>query len=385
MPGIASLEAFQRGVHEFDIDTFQLDIEPAALEAARRSLDDSGLLLLGEVHGVRQNSLIARELMSSLDITGLALEWPAGLASAISGFFEGRPSARSSAAVGRRRADHRRAFRHAVGALLRRTAARADPVRRRERGRLVPARGGEGRDGRADPDRAGARGTHAGDRRQRAHRPGAERGSGIPLGARLREQRSGVREVQIGSGNGGYYNLSPQRFKRQWSLHHRARLRLEGARPGARPARARSGTSAASRAAQSAFAAPRRAQASGAFPAYNDAQPLTGPQRQPGPPRQGQATGPFPAHGTRIRDSRGRLGAARPAHLQRCPIPTKAYADRAYPGQPHGAPHHQPRPGYPAEPGQPPFIGNPQQSQPNPTGCQGQRRALPYEVELPAR
>src|SRR5512146_1786458 len=88
MPGIASLEAFQRGVHEFDTAGFQLDIEPAALDAARRSLDESGLLLLGEVHGVRQNALIARELMTALDITGLALEWPAGLASAISGFFE---------------------------------------------------------------------------------------------------------------------------------------------------------------------------------------------------------------------------------------------------------------------------------------------------------
>src|SRR5258708_26891507 len=102
MPGIASREAFERGVHEFDITNFQLDIERAALDAARRSLDDSGLLLLGEVHGVRQNALIARELMTALDITGPALEWPAGLASAFGRFFDHGPGARSPPLLRRR-------------------------------------------------------------------------------------------------------------------------------------------------------------------------------------------------------------------------------------------------------------------------------------------
>jgi hypothetical protein len=381
MPGIASLEAFQRGVHEFDIDTFQLDIEPAALEAARRSLDDSGLLLLGEVHGVRQNSLIARELMSSLDITGLALEWPAGLASAISGFFEdGQVPDHPQlwGGDGRITAGHFAMLweRFSAGRLLaltlfdgvnevgwsRREAAMAE--------RILTAQGPAAR----TLVIAGS-----------AHTALAPTGLGIPLGARLREQRSGVREVQIKYGNGGYYNLSPQRFKRQWSLHRRARLRLEGAglvldlpspvqarvphrvQPNQRPLR------------------PAAAGFTGAFPAYNDAQPLTGPQRQLGPPRQGQPTGPFPAHGSpyqgQPRQAQHRQTGSSPA----LPYPDQAYADRAYPGQPHGAPHHQPRPGYPAEPGQPPFMGHPQQSQPDPTGYQGQRRALPYEVELPAR
>src|SRR6202034_2380945 len=91
MPGVASLEAFQRAVNQFDITSYRLTIDPAALAAARQSLDQSGLLLLGEVHGVRQNPLLARCLMAALDVTGLALEWPAGLAAAVSGFFaEGR-------------------------------------------------------------------------------------------------------------------------------------------------------------------------------------------------------------------------------------------------------------------------------------------------------
>ena len=321
MPGIASLEAFERGVQEFDIANFQLDIDRAALDAARRSLDESGLLLLGEVHGVRQNALIARELMTALDITGLALEWPAGLASAISGFFEGgrvpdHPLLWDG--DGRITAGHFAMLweRFAAGRLLaltlfdgvnevgwsRREAAMAE--------RILTAQ-----------EPAARTLVIAGS----AHTALSPTGLGIPLGARLAEQRGGVREVQVKYGNGGYYNLSPQRFKRQWSLRRRARLRLDGAGLALdlpSPVQAR---------------VPHRIQASqrplrpaapgftGAFPAYRDAQPLTGPQRQLGQlPRQDQPMGAGPAH--------------------------------------------------------------PQQPQPDLSGYQGQRRrVLPYEVELPTR
>jgi hypothetical protein len=36
-----------------------LVIEPSALAAARRSLEEPCFLLLGEVHGVRENSLVS--------------------------------------------------------------------------------------------------------------------------------------------------------------------------------------------------------------------------------------------------------------------------------------------------------------------------------------
>jgi hypothetical protein len=39
------------------VEDVDLVTGPAALAAARRSLNDSGLLLLGEVHGVRENPL----------------------------------------------------------------------------------------------------------------------------------------------------------------------------------------------------------------------------------------------------------------------------------------------------------------------------------------
>ena len=52
MPTVASLEALERAAAEFEIGDVRLVIEPPALTEARRSLDSSGLLLLGEVHGV---------------------------------------------------------------------------------------------------------------------------------------------------------------------------------------------------------------------------------------------------------------------------------------------------------------------------------------------
>ena len=224
MPGVASLDALQRAVNEFDITAFHLDVEPAALAAARQSLDESGLLLLGEAHGVRQNPLIARELMVALDVTALALEWPAGLASAASGFFgngyvpdhpqlwggDGRIT------VGHFALLRERFMAEGLQALTlfdgvnevgwsRREAAMADRILSAQapRARTLVIAGN-------------------------AHTALSPTGLGIPLGARLAERRPGVREIRINYGNGSYYNLSPQRFKRQWTLRRRARLRTDG-------------------------------------------------------------------------------------------------------------------------------------------------------------
>jgi hypothetical protein len=41
---------------------------------------ESGFLLLGEVHGVRENPLIIAALLREFGLTSLALEWPEGLA-----------------------------------------------------------------------------------------------------------------------------------------------------------------------------------------------------------------------------------------------------------------------------------------------------------------
>ena len=50
-------------------------------------LDSAGLLLLGEVHGVRENPLLIRALMKAFGLTSLALEWPDDLTPMIRAFL----------------------------------------------------------------------------------------------------------------------------------------------------------------------------------------------------------------------------------------------------------------------------------------------------------
>ena len=93
MPTVATLADFERAAAGFEVGDTRLVIEPPALTAARRSLDSSGLLLLGEVHGVRENPLVIRALMLALGLSGLALEWPDDLTPVIGGYLAGRPLA----------------------------------------------------------------------------------------------------------------------------------------------------------------------------------------------------------------------------------------------------------------------------------------------------
>ena len=87
MPSIASLDALHQAIAEFVVIDLDLMIEPPALAAARQSLDSSGLLLLGETHGVRENPLLIRALMEAFGLTSLALEWPEDLTPMIRAFL----------------------------------------------------------------------------------------------------------------------------------------------------------------------------------------------------------------------------------------------------------------------------------------------------------
>jgi hypothetical protein len=224
MPGVASLEAFQRAVNEFDVTSCRLAIDSAALAAARQSLDQSGLLLVGEVHGVRQNPLIVRALMVALDMTGLALEWPAALAEPLSGFF-------ADGLV----PDHEQLW----GGDGRITVGHFALLRERflaQRLQALTLFDGVNEVGWSRREAAMA------ERIINAQLPGARTlviaGSahtaltptmlGVPIGARLAELRPGVRAIRIRYGNGSYYNLSPQRFKLHWSPRRQPRLHPEG-------------------------------------------------------------------------------------------------------------------------------------------------------------
>jgi hypothetical protein len=84
VPAVGSLDELRAAIDAFALRDVGLTAAPGTLDVARRSLRETGLLLLGEVHGVAQNPLIARELMRVTGAGGLALEWPAELAGSLS-------------------------------------------------------------------------------------------------------------------------------------------------------------------------------------------------------------------------------------------------------------------------------------------------------------
>jgi hypothetical protein len=209
MPCIASLEAFERAAASFEITELKLVIEPSAGAAVRRSLDQSGLLLLGEVHGVRENPLIIRALMQAFGLSGLALEWPGELMGAISAFVAGGMLP-----------DHPMLWlgdgRITVGHLaVLRERARAG---RLDLALFYGTTGAEWDWLQGDEDMAGqilagataASGTLA--VAGNAHTPTSPTSRGIPLGACLSRERPGVLDIRINYGRGGYYSMRPSRI-----------------------------------------------------------------------------------------------------------------------------------------------------------------------------
>ena len=209
MPCVTSLDALHRAVAEFAVTGLDLMIEPPALAATRRSLDSSGLLLLGEVHGVRENPLLIRALMQAFGLTSLALEWPEDLAPVIQAFVSGRPLADHLwlwGGDGRITAGH-------LAVLAERAAA--GPLE------LILFDGVIGADWDwSQRDEAMASrilAASAPDTRTlvaagNAHTPTSRTVLGVPMGARLADQRPGLREIRISYGGGSFWNIEPRQF-----------------------------------------------------------------------------------------------------------------------------------------------------------------------------
>jgi hypothetical protein len=209
VPRVASLEALQREVTGFAAADLRLETEPAALAAAQRSLADSGLLLLGEVHGVRENPLVIRAVMREFGLSRLALEWPSELASMAGAVLAGAGLADHPAlwlGDGRITAGHLAVLRERAGAGPLELILFDDAV---EAGWSWSQR-----------DEAMARriladappGTRTLVVAGNAHTPTGPTSLGVPLGARLARHRPGVREIRISYGGGRYYNLGPRTF-----------------------------------------------------------------------------------------------------------------------------------------------------------------------------
>jgi hypothetical protein len=197
MPRTASLEALQRAAAGFEVTDLKLMIEPSAEAAARRSLDQSGLLLLGEVYGVKENPLIIRALMQAFGLSGLALEWPGDLAAVISAFTAGSALA-----------DH---------PLLwlgdgRITAGHLAVLRERARAGHLELALFEAGGSRSQPDETAAgrilaSATAASGTLAVAGSP--RMSPGLQLGASLSRQRPGVLDIRITYGRGAFYNMRP--------------------------------------------------------------------------------------------------------------------------------------------------------------------------------
>jgi hypothetical protein len=209
VPNVTSLGALQRAAADFAVTDLNLVIEPPALAAARRSPDEPGFLLLGEVHGVRENPLIARALMQAFGLTGLALEWHADLAPVTREFLTGGTLA-----------DHPllwfgdgRITAGRLAVLLGRAAA--GPLRLTLFDGTIGAgwswsQRDEAMAGRILAAPAAGTGTLVVAAMRTPPLPGTR--LGIPLGACLARQRPGIREIRISYGSGGYYNIQPRRF-----------------------------------------------------------------------------------------------------------------------------------------------------------------------------
>jgi hypothetical protein len=208
MPGVASLEGFRRAVAEFSVTDLDVVFESSALAEARRALNESGLLLLGEVHGVRENPLLIRALMQEFGLSGLALEWHEDLTKTIRAFLHGgaltdHPLLWSG--DGRITAGHL--------ALLRERAA-AGPLHLTLFDGTIDEGWTWSQRDEAMASRVLAAATGAGTLAVagNAHTPTSPRGLGTPLGAVVARHRPSTREIRINYGSGGFYNLQPRRF-----------------------------------------------------------------------------------------------------------------------------------------------------------------------------
>ena len=221
MPSVASLDALHRAVAGFAVTDLDLVIEPRALAAARQSLDSSGLLLLGEIHGVRENPLLIRALMKVFGLTSLALEWPEDLTPVIRAFLASGTLADHPwlwGGDGRITAGH-------LAVLADRAAA--GPLE------LTFFDGAIGVDWSwSQRDEAMARRILAASPQSartlvvagNAHTPVSPIELGVPMGARLAGQRPGTREVQISYGAGSFYNCEPRQFARRTGPQGKTRL-----------------------------------------------------------------------------------------------------------------------------------------------------------------
>jgi len=214
MPRAGTLGEFQRAVAAFPVTDLGVQFEPTARAAARRSLDESGLLLLGETHGVAENPLLIRALLAEFGLTRLALEWHGDLVPLVSAFLAGQPLADHWllwSGDGRITAGHFAVLRDRAAAgpfqltLFDVTVRAGASWSERDQGMAGQVLAGLAPGTGPGPGTLVVAGS--------AHTPVERTGLGVPMGANLAQRRPGVTEIRISYASGGFYNGEPRRFR----------------------------------------------------------------------------------------------------------------------------------------------------------------------------
>ena len=79
---------FLKSIQTTQVTEIQTIFDSDALQAARKQLDDTGIFLMGETHGVLENPDIYYTLMRKLQCRALALEWEEELSPTIEHFLQ---------------------------------------------------------------------------------------------------------------------------------------------------------------------------------------------------------------------------------------------------------------------------------------------------------
>jgi hypothetical protein len=233
MPGVDTIEALTSAAQAFDATPLGLQVDPDADAAVRESLQRTGIVLLGEAHGMAETPVLVEELIAWFGLDGIALEWHEDLRPWLDGWIADGvltdPVRGSDLAGevwggdGRLTAGHLAALRRwaASGVLITlmdgsTNYAPAPGGDRGGDGAAVVERAGRG-DGRpvlAAPDAPGGRLVVAGELHTRLEPLplddpiGAQ--IGVPMGVELARRRPGVCSIGCVYGPGQFYNLGPR-------------------------------------------------------------------------------------------------------------------------------------------------------------------------------
>jgi hypothetical protein len=242
VPKVDTIEALAEAVQTFDATPLGLHVDPEADAAVRESLQRTGLVLLGERHGVEQTPLLVEELITWFGLGGIALEWDATLGPWLDRWVtdgvlvdpaQGDPAMQVWSGDGRLTAGHL--------AVLGRWAAAGLLINLMDGTPVVRPRPGESEE---ETDRRwwhehdavmadrvlsvsnvpGGWLVVAGNLHTRlkplpASDPIAAQ-IGVPMGVKLADRRPGLHSIECVYGPGQFYNLGPRRSQDNSEVQH---------------------------------------------------------------------------------------------------------------------------------------------------------------------